>query len=145
LLLVAGLVQYQRLRRLTPGAEKGSSSTAPQSALDGPSSAPSTQQPDDGLPIVIRRVTKRAASDDFTLEYDVPQGLSGSSQYVWVISAGQARIEFPIPPPAQGNGQISGKPGQPAGLAPPFTSFIEAQSGSQRTRVSNEVDVAIGG
>lgn len=99
-----------------------------------------------GLPILVVRVTKQPASDDFTMEYDVRHGsLNATSQYVWVVSAAQGKIEFQIPTPAPGRGHISGRPAQPSGLSPPFTAYIEEESGGARTRVSNEVAVAIGG
>lgn len=142
LLSVLAVLIYKRIDRTAPGDPSQNEARS-----DGTQDTPSTT-PDapGGLPILVVRVTKQPASDDFTMQYDVRHGaLNASSQYVWVVSAAQGKIEFQIPTPAPGRGQISGKPAQPSGLSPPFTAYIEEQSADGRTRVSNEVEVSIAG
>ncbi|HEX5443237.1 MAG TPA: hypothetical protein VFW87_05395 [Pirellulales bacterium] len=100
-----------------------------------------------GLPIVIILARKKRTSDEFTLQYDLRRiPLNATSQYLWVVSSPQGRIEFQITPPAgPGRVEISGKATQPTALTPPFTTYIEEQSGGARTRISNEATVFLGG
>lgn len=134
-----GVVEH---RRSGPaGGPQRAANPPPPTSLPAPSAPPAAS-----LSVVILRATKKATSDDFSMEYEVGhQPLNPASQYIWVVSSPQGRIEFQIPTPAQGRGQISGKPAQPAGLNPPFTTHIEEQSNAARTRVSNEVNVTVDG
>lgn len=146
LFFVAGLLQYTRLGRLFPDEPPR---VAPQQAdfNGGLPDQPSTRRDAIGAqPILVVRVTKQAASDDFTMEYEVRHGsLNATNQYIWIVSAAQGRIEFPMSALAAGPGRISGRSAQPSGLSPPFTAYIEEQSAGGRRRVSNEVAVAVGG
>ncbi|HET6881051.1 MAG TPA: hypothetical protein VFI31_12895, partial [Pirellulales bacterium] len=104
-----------------------------------PEAAPFTAQP-----IKLVRVTKRAASDEFTLEYQLAGTVNQTSHYFWVVNCPQGRIEFPLPGTTwQLSGTLSGKPAAAGNLAAPFTSFVEEQTGGTRTRVSNEVAVTV--
>ncbi|MGH7138998.1 MAG: hypothetical protein ACREHD_24900 [Pirellulales bacterium] len=130
-----GVVEYRRT---------GSAVGVPQRA--GTSAAPPAASPTASYPITILSATKKATSDEFTMQFDVRGGpLDPAGQYIWVVSSPRGRIEFPMTPPTgQGRGEIAGKPAQPADLSPPFTTYIEQQSGGARTRVSNEITVMIG-
>jgi hypothetical protein len=119
----------------------------PQAAPNGrPPSLPRGPASATGHPIRVSSVTTRAASDDFTMEYQLTGAVNQASQYFWVVSCPQGRIEFPIPGNSwQPNGNLSGKPTAAANLSPPYTSHIEEQTGPTRTRVSNEVTVVVDG
>jgi hypothetical protein len=136
-----GVIEFRRSGPAGRGAQRAATS-APAPAAWPSASAPSATS----YPITILSATKKATSDDFSMEYEVGrQPLNAASQYIWVVSSPQGKIEFQMPTPsAQSRGQISGKPGQ-AGLGPPFTTYIEEQSGGARTRVSNQIDVVVRG
>lgn len=130
-----GVIEYRR---------SGPAGRRPRAATSAPPpAAPSAAS----YPITILSATKKAASDDFSMEYEVGrQPLNPASQYIWVVSSPQGKIEFPISTPsAQGRGQTSGKTSQPSGLAPPFSTYIEEQANGARTRVSNQANVVVGG
>lgn len=151
LFFLLGVVQFFRLGRLVPPPVPSGRDIlrASKSPLDDHLRNKRSRHEaiSAGLPIVILFSKKKPDSDDFTLQYDIRRGpLNPASQYIWVVSSPQGRIEFLMTTPAgQGRGEISGRPAQPAGLMPPFTTYIEEQSAGARTRVSNEATVFIGG
>jgi DNA-directed RNA polymerase subunit RPC12/RpoP len=140
---VFGLIQYRRGGSIVRAPQQSPAGPSPSSTQPGPAANEPARS---GLAITVWNATKKSQTDEFSIEYRIDQGpLNPSSQYIWVVSAAQGKVEFPIPAAAwKARGKHAGK-SSVGNLTPPYSSHIEEQLGTTRTRVSNEAQVVVGG
>jgi hypothetical protein len=149
LFTVIGL--FQRLPQPAQGVagpnratQNSSSPWQPPAPPGSPASA--NEPPPSGYPVTLWNASKRS-SGEFSAEYRQDRGpLDSSHQYYWVVADPGGKIEFPLPASVwKQRDKLSGKPAEaaPGQFMGPYTTFIEEQVGTSRSRISNDVQVTL--